>query len=364
MQIKQILRPFNRAARLVASLSVRTRIIVLAMIPVVGFIANGMTYVSGEGGVGAAFYNAKRATALSDASRDFKIAIAAMRITVKDFTSMPSENLIAAFEASRKAANKSLDAIENSIQGMRADDINSLHQELGEIESNFTKLVSVQRTLGFTETEGLRNALRDSGNKIEKAINDNLTWLAAGEAEKLMMDLLIMRHHEAEYRLSARELTRQQFLTGYRHFTTTFANIDGTPEMKSKLENEVKIYAETFAKWIEVADQAHPLRALIDIDSQNMLPRADTIIESANGAASRAAAALAAAQIHTRMGIIEVGLAMVLLGIGFSWLIGRSITRPLSGLADVMQRGWRPATPRRASRPRMRATRSATWRAR
>ena len=29
---------------------------------------------------------------------------------------------------------------------------------------------------------------------------------------------------------------------------------------------------------------------------------------------------------------------MVALGLGFSWLIGRSITRPLNGLADVMKR--------------------------
>ncbi len=29
---------------------------------------------------------------------------------------------------------------------------------------------------------------------------------------------------------------------------------------------------------------------------------------------------------------------MVALGLGFSWLIGRSITRPLNGLAGVMKR--------------------------
>ena len=51
--------------------------------------------------------------------------------------------------------------------------------------------------------------------------------------------------------------------------------------MKGKLEQQVKSYADTFAHWIEVSDRVHPLRALIDIDSQNMLPRADDIIESA-----------------------------------------------------------------------------------
>jgi methyl-accepting chemotaxis protein len=139
-------------------------------------------------------------------------------------------------------------------------------------------------------------------------------------------------------RLNPSELTRQLFVAAYQQFTDTFGKIDGTPEMKGKLEREVKDYADTFARWIEVSDRAHPLRALIDIDSQNMLPRADAIIASANGTAERAAGALAASQARTRTGIIAVGIAMVALGLFLSWLIGRSITRPLHGLAAVMKR--------------------------
>src|SRR6185436_11168720 len=51
-----------------------------------------------------------------------------------------------------------------------------------------------------------------------------------------------------------------------------------------------------------------------------------------------AAAGLAASQQRTRAIIAAVGLAAVLIGLGFSWLIGRSIARPLNGLADVMKR--------------------------
>ena len=195
-----------------------------------------------------------------------------------------------------------------------------------------------QRTLGNSESNGLRRELRDAANKIETAINDNMTWLADAEAKKLMITLLIMRHHEAEYRLNPSELTRQQFLLGYQDFTDTFANIDGTPAMKAKLETEVKDYAETFANWIRVADRIHPLRALIDIDSQNMVPRADAIIVSANGTAAQASAALASSQRRTRTAIIAVGIVIATLVLGFSWMIGRSITRPLNGLAGVMKR--------------------------
>jgi hypothetical protein len=75
--------PFNRFARLLVSYSVRTGIIVLALIPVVGFLANGLTYVSGEGDVGEAFQSVGNAHALADASRDFRIAVAAMRIAAR-----------------------------------------------------------------------------------------------------------------------------------------------------------------------------------------------------------------------------------------------------------------------------------------
>jgi methyl-accepting chemotaxis protein len=147
-----------------------------------------------------------------------------------------------------------------------------------------------------------------------------------------------MQYHEAQYRISPSELMHQVFTTEYKEFESIFASIDGTHEMKSKLENEVKLYADTFARWIEVNDRAYPLRGLIDIDSQNMLPRADAIIQSANKTAEHAAAALASSQRRTRIGIIAVGIAVVILGLVLSWLIGRSITRPLNGLAEVMKR--------------------------
>ena len=329
---------FNRLAGTLASFSVRTRIIVLALIPVAGFLFNGFTFMSGERDVGNAFETAGKARVLADASREFKIAIAAMRIAVKDFTAAPHGTLVDAFQQSQSDAFRSLDTIANGVSGMRADDIKALRGELLGLKKNFDTLVAEQRTLGYDDGEGLRSELQKAGLNIERAINDDMSWLAKDDAKDLLMTLLIMRHYEVEYRLHPAELTRQEFQGAYRKFTQMFANIDGTPAMKEKLESEVKQYAETFSRWIDVSDQAQPMRALIDIDSQNMLPRADAVITSANNTAEQAAQALTASQRRTRNGIIVVGIAMVATGLGFSWLIGRSITRPLKGLATVMTR--------------------------
>ena len=64
------------AGPVLGSFSARTRFVVLALIPVAGFLANAMTYVSGEGNVGRAFATVTQSHALVDSSRDFKSAVA------------------------------------------------------------------------------------------------------------------------------------------------------------------------------------------------------------------------------------------------------------------------------------------------
>lgn len=57
MRSIEISLPFDGLVRMLASFSfsVRTRIVVLTLIPVAGFVANGLTFTAGEGDVGRAF---------------------------------------------------------------------------------------------------------------------------------------------------------------------------------------------------------------------------------------------------------------------------------------------------------------------
>ena len=107
--------PLKYASRLLASVSVRTRIVVLALIPVAGFVAVGATYMRGEADVAAAFETVKRSSKLADASRDFETAVASMRIAVKDFTAAPSDELVIAFQGASVLAAQSLNIIDNAI---------------------------------------------------------------------------------------------------------------------------------------------------------------------------------------------------------------------------------------------------------
>ncbi len=71
--------------RLITNVSVRTRIAVLALIPVVGFIANGVAFMTGESEVEDAFGIVRNAAVLSDASREFRGSLAAMGVRTREF---------------------------------------------------------------------------------------------------------------------------------------------------------------------------------------------------------------------------------------------------------------------------------------
>ncbi len=321
--------------RLLTSFSVRTRIVVLALAPVIGFFANGLTYVAGESDMSRAFHTVDVSHALTDASRDLKIAIASIRIAAKDF-GRERNFALNSFPQSHEMAVKSLDTIESLIGNSRRDDIMALRLDLAAVKTNYDDLYRLQRVLGFSDDEGIRWALGTAGNAIESIINNDLGWIADAEARRITVLLLTLRHQESEYRLVASDLTLSQFEAGYKAFDRLFADIDGTPQLKEKIERLVKEYDDTFTYWASLHDRTQPLRTLIDIDSQNMLPRVDAVILSANGAAQRAATALAQSQHDTRNGIIAVGAVTALLGLIFSWLVGRSITRPLERLGAAM----------------------------
>jgi len=103
---------FNRS---IARISVRTRIIVLAAIPVVGFLVNGIAFTAGEREVENAFRTADRASDLADVSREFRGMLIQMRVRTRDFAMRPTQELIHAFETTHDTAVRTFGVIEAAI---------------------------------------------------------------------------------------------------------------------------------------------------------------------------------------------------------------------------------------------------------
>lgn len=326
-----------KPSRWLGALSVRSRIVLLVLIPVAGFIANGASYVSGEREVGDAFERYRRAVLTAEASHSFMEAINQMRITARDFAAAPSDELVDAFEAANALALRKIEIIDNSIDDDERLRISWLSGRLKDIRTRFRDVVSAQRIIGFTNDEGIQRMLHDTGVAVERVINEKSDWLGDIDAKKLLVSLLVMRRYEAEQRLQSTSTSYTLFFSEYQNFSGTIGNISGPPEQRALIENRVKAYADTFSNWSSITDRLRPNLKVIDLDTQQMMPAANRIIETARSRASRDTARLSASQDRTRMIILSVGVAAVLLGLVLSWLIGRSITRPLHRLSEAMK---------------------------
>ena len=328
---------FARLTRAIRSVSVRTRIVLLAAIPVIGFFFNALSYQTEESDIGRAFQGARRAAAVAQTASEFKSAIAVMRISALKFASHPGEPLIKAFMAAHRHAVEQIAMIEDNGGVSIAGLLGPLHTRLTAVGKQFDDLVAAQKKLGFTPAEGLRGNLRSAGNAVERIINDDIAALPETVGHRLLNGLFGMRRFEAEYRLGRDEYLRQGFIEEEHIAQNAIAALDASSPSRARLQQQVKAYADAFAAWVDGDDEVMPHLALIEIDADKMLPAADEVIVAARRHAQSASAALTASQEQTKHIMMAVGSATVLIGLLVSLLIIRSINGPLVRLAGTMQ---------------------------
>src|SRR6202021_1244496 len=142
-----------------SKLSVRARIIVLGVIPVIGFLANGIAFTVGDVEVGRAFDSVHRYSQVADASRDLKAGLLVMRAATTQYVARPSDKEVADFTEGQELAMKSLDRIAATLGASAQDVITPLRITVRDLKTSFESLVNEQKSLGFTESDGINAAL-------------------------------------------------------------------------------------------------------------------------------------------------------------------------------------------------------------
>jgi methyl-accepting chemotaxis protein len=319
----------------ITSISVRTRIIGIALIPLAGFVVNGVSFTAGESDVTNAFHNVEAADKLSDASREFRIALVSMQFAAADFVAAPSSELIKNFDENHTLASRISIASRRSRRDQRRG-----HQpgspEARRIEVRLGYLSDEQSELA-SRGQGARKRLDEAAAGIEKTINDPMSWIGQTERMKLLLSLLTMRRLEAQYRLNRSASTWEQFFKEFREFESILRGLPIEGDLKQQLARRVQDYSSTLAQWNRYRDNIQrSLKEIVDT-CQQLIPQAHAIRATALERTSAATAALSKSQSNTQLTIILVGVAAVMIGLAFSLLIGRSITKPLDGLAQAMR---------------------------
>jgi methyl-accepting chemotaxis protein len=213
-----------------------------------------------------------------------------------------------------------------------------VRRKLWEVNANFTELTQEQDVLGFTDGSGMRASLGEAASRVEASIAGDLSWLPSIDRYRLQLMLVSMRRYEAEYRSNRLKATWELFYGELRNFKDTIEGTRAPPDEKAELAKRVETYSTALAQWNRRSENSQMLLTGIGIYGHWLLSQANEIIAVAEQHANRSSAALSGSLRQTKRIIVWVGFSAVLFGLGVCWWIGRSITRPLNGLADAMKR--------------------------
>jgi methyl-accepting chemotaxis protein len=333
--------PFLRALsprRLVSKLSVRARIIAITLIPVLGFVANGGAYVSGEHSVDRAVESVNRATSLADASREFKSAVGAIQAAARSFAVYPRASHLQTLSDAQAVATAQFDVIVRLSDGAGQTNVVAIERTLTRLHGNFDELRKEFEALGAETDAGIRPRLSQAAREVERIIALDLPQLTEDAAHRLIEGLASMRRFEAAYVLDRNFDDRAGFNAEFGKLNKTLDGAAVADTMKTQIRRALRNYADTFETWLTADREIASRVAGIDSDAEFLIRSAEANVEASSMQRKAANAALIVSQAQTRNIIFFVGMAAVLLGIGFSVWIGLTITRPLEGLGDVMKR--------------------------
>jgi methyl-accepting chemotaxis protein len=324
--------------RFISRFSVRTRIVAIALIPVIGFIANALTFMGGEREVDAALDTLRQATAAADASREFKGAVVTIQAAARSFADHPRPGYLQILSAAQDAATAQFARIRQFSVGQDRSNVDAIERTFVRMRGNFQELNKEYDRLGVDGDSGLRAKLRDAAAEVERVISLDMSWLPENVSHQLIVSLLAMRRYEAAYMLDHGFADRTAFGSEVGAFIKAIEGVVAAEVLKAQLLQTVRGYADAFEAWIAANAEIRSRVAGIDSDAEFLIRSADANASRSNEQRAEASAALNRSQQHTRNTIIQVGLATVILGLVFGLWIGQTITRPLRGLAGVMKR--------------------------
>ncbi len=310
-------------------LSIRNRIWLLVLAPVIGFMAAGYAGWSGGQRVGIAVGALKSSETRAADAGDLVLALERMRRAERDFRINPDKRLAKVFDDNTAVATAVLGRIESS----GAD----LAEAIKQAQGNFKQVFQHQSEVGLKGEDGLSAAVRDLGQTIESAIEGLPTMGAGdggvGDARKAFKDLLEYLRDGERYA----EWDKMTLLTNLNDkFGFALKEVITAPAEKKKIS---ALVAEFLGKFNDLATASKALvesSAKLDQSIDQAAKITGAMASDARMKQGDAGDGLVGTMNSLQMTLaIAIGMAIVSC-VFLAIIIGRSISSPISQLTAVM----------------------------
>lgn len=197
-------------------------------------------------------------------------------------------------------------------------------------ENAFAELVARNRDLGLNETDGFEGAMRSAVHSIEEVIGKI-------EDKGVMAGMLTLRRHEKDFILRRDARYIGSFDTALEEFTALVRAAFRPGAQRQKILDARDIYTSAFRMYADASlEEVKARKAVLDA-YEAMLPQGRAVIGMYSDEKNAAIADIGELAQRSAWFVIAAMSLTILLVLVCVWLVGRSITRPVTAITAAMR---------------------------
>ncbi|MFL5186916.1 MAG: methyl-accepting chemotaxis protein [Microvirga sp.] len=318
--------------------SVRVRVATLSGVMVLGFAVIGAVFQTGRNEVEQALSAQQTYSALAEKANQFRGRADALKVTAGEWTASRLSHHGQAFIDQHKSLAAQLDEMSTSTgAGLIEPEVTALKQRSAALIGQSNALDKLYAAVGSKPDEGAQGRLLKAESNLEKLVRP-LTGSGEAITWRLWAAMLGMFNQEARARILLEESILGAFEVEQGRFTRALAQLPGDPKDKAAIESASVSFQESFHAWGEleqqVSGQGEKLMGQFDL----LVPVLDQLLAKVRAEAHKTEEQLTASQHRTFTLILWAMGATLLFGLILNFIVGRSISLPLTRLQQAMRR--------------------------
>ncbi|MBD2747500.1 HAMP domain-containing protein [Microvirga sp. BT688] len=319
--------------------SVRMRVATLSGVMVLGFAVIGAVFQTGRSEVEQALSAQQTYSALAEKANGFRGRADGLKVVAGEWTTSRLSHHGQAFIEQHKALAAQLDEMSAAPgSSLIEPEIAALKQHASALLSQGKSLDKLYTGIGTKPDEGAQGRLLKAEANLEKLVRP-LTGSGETIAWRLWAAMLGMFNQEARARILLEESILGAFEVEQGRFTRALAQLSSDlAKEKAAVESASVSFQEAFNAWgeleREVSGQSEKLMGQFDL----LVPVLDQLLAKVRTEAHKTDEQLTASQQRTFTLILWAMGATLLFGLVLNFIVGRSISLPLTRLQQAMRR--------------------------
>ncbi len=223
------------------------------------------------------------------------------------------------------------EAAAKPVAGPMVADIQAVRAGVESHKAQFVKVVALHQKLGLTEKEGLQGQLRNAVHAVEAKVNE-------AKLDALAVKMLMMRRHEKDFMLRGDAKYVGELDKRREEFNGLLAASLVPPAFKQEVAALMDTYQKDFHAWADIHSEIATETAELSRVFAAMEPQLDKVFKATASGDKAAREQLASVKSFTWVLFLSIGLVILVLSIGLTYLIARSIVQPIARMTSVMSR--------------------------